>query len=249
MVVMLDEDEVMTIRRRLASTGLAALDFGAVEPLHANNLGSAVGRQSTGFGGKSKYQSFERVAATLFYGLVLNHAFENGNKRTALVVLLVLIDRNRLLLVDTTEDDLYDLATSVADHRIHASGERALPDDEVGTIAAWLKPRLRPLRIGDRTMDFKEFKATLIDQGCTFDKPHQNFVKIRRQTPDREFTYRLGYPRPHFEVRVNTVKVARRRLGLDYASGIDSDAFYYLEAVVDGFVAKYSQVLIRLSET
>jgi len=70
MLEMLEEGKVMTIRRRLASTGLAALDFGAVEPLHANVLGSAVGRQSTGFGGKSKGESLERVAATLFYGLV-----------------------------------------------------------------------------------------------------------------------------------------------------------------------------------
>lgn len=54
------------------------------------------------------------------------------------MVLLVLIDRNRLLLVDTTEDDLYDLATSVADHRIHDSGERAKPDEGVRAIATWL---------------------------------------------------------------------------------------------------------------
>src|SRR5258708_3554960 len=106
----------MTIRRRLAETEMAALDFGATEPLRPNALASAVSRQTVGLGRFRKYTNVPDVAATLFYGLALNHAFENGNKRTALVSMLVLLDRNRTLLVDATEDEIYDMATQVSAH-------------------------------------------------------------------------------------------------------------------------------------
>ncbi len=100
----LDEDEVLLIRRRLASTTVAQRAFGTEVPLYPDRLSSAVARQSTGIGNHMKYTTVPQIAATLFYGLCLGHAFDNGNKRTALVSMLVLLERNGVLLVDTTED-------------------------------------------------------------------------------------------------------------------------------------------------
>ena len=51
-------------------------------------LASALGRQITSFGGKSKYTNDLDICATLFFGMVKNHAFSDGNKRTALLILL-----------------------------------------------------------------------------------------------------------------------------------------------------------------
>jgi len=51
-------------------------------------LGSAIGRQKTEFGGKKKYTKPIDICATLLYGLVKNHSFSDGNKRTALLILL-----------------------------------------------------------------------------------------------------------------------------------------------------------------
>lgn len=51
-------------------------------------LASALGRQIVEFNGKQKYSSPIDICATLFYGLVKDHAFRDGNKRTALLVLL-----------------------------------------------------------------------------------------------------------------------------------------------------------------
>lgn len=53
-----------------------------------NLLGSAIGRQIVEFGGKVKYTERLDICATLFFGLTKNHAFHDGNKRTALLVLL-----------------------------------------------------------------------------------------------------------------------------------------------------------------
>lgn len=51
-------------------------------------LCSATGRQSVEFCGKRKYTDKIDICSTLFYGLTKNHSFHDGNKRTALLVLL-----------------------------------------------------------------------------------------------------------------------------------------------------------------
>lgn len=51
-------------------------------------LSSAVCRQVCSFGGKQKYTEPLEICATVFFGLVKNHAFHDGNKRTALLTLL-----------------------------------------------------------------------------------------------------------------------------------------------------------------
>lgn len=51
-------------------------------------LGSAIGRQFVEYCGKKKYTDKIEICSTLFYGLVKDHSFHDGNKRTALLVLL-----------------------------------------------------------------------------------------------------------------------------------------------------------------
>lgn len=51
-------------------------------------LASALSRQDVSFDGKPKYREPLDICATLFFGLVKNHSFSDGNKRTALLILL-----------------------------------------------------------------------------------------------------------------------------------------------------------------
>lgn len=51
-------------------------------------LSSAVCRQIVSYGGRVKYTDKLDICATLFFGLVKNHAFHDGNKRVALLTLL-----------------------------------------------------------------------------------------------------------------------------------------------------------------
>ncbi|RWZ67708.1 type II toxin-antitoxin system death-on-curing family toxin [Labedella populi] len=248
----LDENELMTIRRRLATGELASLDFGATNPLRPNGLASALARQSAGLGSFRKYDTVPLVAATLFYGLVLNHPFENGNKRTALVAMLVFLQQNRTLLVGASENELYDMATGVAAHSFPLPpGVERDADSEVASIGAWLARRTRALERGDKTMQFKEFRAQLESQGCSFGAPAGNYIKVYRQTADGELSAKMGYPKANFSVGVQDVKRVRGLLKLDETHGFDSGAFYEdeLDAVVDGFVNTYRQVLDRLALT
>ena len=58
-----------------------------------NLLVSAVSRQKVCFGGIDKYESLLEKCSTFFYGLVKNHAFHDGNKRTALLSLLLFLTK------------------------------------------------------------------------------------------------------------------------------------------------------------
>lgn len=54
----------------------------------ADLLYSALSRQNVTFGGKTKYTDPIDICSTLFFGMVKNHSFSDGNKRTALLSLL-----------------------------------------------------------------------------------------------------------------------------------------------------------------
>jgi len=65
------------------------------------------------FGGKSLYPSLSLKASILFYLMIKNHPFLNGNKRMALTTLLVFLDKNgKWIKVDA--QFFYDLAVWVA---------------------------------------------------------------------------------------------------------------------------------------
>lgn len=71
----LSEDDVIHINERVTGTS----DMLTSRLL----LRSAVHRQWAGFGDEELYPSVQEKAAALFHGLCSNHAFIDGNKRTA----------------------------------------------------------------------------------------------------------------------------------------------------------------------
>jgi len=245
-VVRLSEDDVLFIRRRMARMNIADIGaFGHIEPLDYGKFASAVSRHSTSGGGRYKYTSIPDIAANLFYGIAMGHSFENGNKRTALVSMLVFLDRNKTLLVDTAEDELYEMARRVAAHEIVQSPhDMHDADDECRAIAEWLSPRLRSLKLGDKALEFKELREILEAYGCTFESPNKNFIKIRRG----QWVVKTGYPRQKFDVQVNEIKRIRKALRLDEVHGTDSASFYDLEKGVSRFVNQYRNLLRRLAD-
>ena len=78
------------------------------------------------FGGKSLYPGLIPKAATLFYLMIKNHPFQNGNKRIAVTTLLIFLLKNdKWLKVDPYE--LYKFTVWVAD---------SLPKAREGTLRA-----------------------------------------------------------------------------------------------------------------
>ncbi|NJK78390.1 MAG: type II toxin-antitoxin system death-on-curing family toxin [Chloroflexaceae bacterium] len=63
--------------------------------------------------GTDLYPDLPTKAAALVYGIIRNHPFSDGNKRTALVALAVLLELNGATLT-ATNDEAYNLALAVA---------------------------------------------------------------------------------------------------------------------------------------
>ena len=114
----LSGEEVISIHDALVRDATASKD--PIDPpgvRDAHLLESALFRPRTAFQGTDKYPTVETSAAALLCSLVHNHPFHNGNKRTALVSMLVFMDENGLVLT-CSEDDLFRFVLSVARHKV-----------------------------------------------------------------------------------------------------------------------------------
>jgi len=87
------------------------------------------------FSGKSPYPTLVSKAAMLFYLLIKNHPFQNGNKRIAMTTLFVFLYRNgKWLKVDTQE--LYNFTVWVA------QSPRTVKEETVKATEKFLKIHL-----------------------------------------------------------------------------------------------------------
>jgi death-on-curing protein len=100
-----------------------------------NVLESCLAAPFQSFANKSLYPSLVSKAAMLFYLLIKNHPFQNGNKRIAMTTLFVFLYRNgKWLKVDTQE--LYNFTVWVA------QSPRTVKDETVKATEKFLKTHL-----------------------------------------------------------------------------------------------------------
>lgn len=76
-------------------------------------LESALASPMHPFDGKLLYPTISQQAAILFYSMIKNHPFENGNKRIAVMTLLIFLRFNNKW-IKIPNDLLYNLAKGVA---------------------------------------------------------------------------------------------------------------------------------------
>ena len=77
-------------------------------------LESALGAPKQTFAGKFLYPNLEKQTSILFYSLIKNHPFGNGNKRIAVMALLAFLSLNgKWINIDPLK--LYTLAVTVSE--------------------------------------------------------------------------------------------------------------------------------------
>ena len=118
----LSAEQVIRISEVEVGPNLLA-DFGLVDAAVQRPMQSAFGQDA--------YPSIHEKAAALFHSLVKNHAFIDGNKRTAVVALGVFYRLNNRKLV-AEQGQVVDLALGVAEGAI-----------DVVTLAGMLKELTR----------------------------------------------------------------------------------------------------------
>lgn len=99
---------------------LAQETMGWSEPIpdfstrYTNSLERCIDQSYQTFGGKQLYPGIIKKSSILFYLMIKNHPFQNGNKRIAMVTLFYFLYMNKKWLkVDTQE--LYNFAKWVAE--------------------------------------------------------------------------------------------------------------------------------------
>ncbi|MEB0286780.1 type II toxin-antitoxin system death-on-curing family toxin [Cryobacterium sp. 10I1] len=222
-------------------------------------LESAVERQNAGYGGERKYTSLSATAAALLHSLVQNHPFHNGNKRTALVAMLVILDRNGVVL-ESNQDDLFRWMVQVAAHDLLPSGleydQKA--ERETYAISEWIQKNSRPIRRDERTVTWRTLQRILRGYGCEIRQVRGEKLEISRAVEVRRRglfrSRKMELLATHFvstgdgrDVPRGQLKRIRDDLKLNDENGIDSENFYSRDREPDYFIAEYSKLLRRLA--
>lgn len=163
-----------------------------------NLLASAIGRQCVEFEGKRKYTDRIDICATLFFGLVKNHSFHDGNKRTALLILLYQLQLYGYY-PQMNFGDFEKLVVCVADNRLPYAYKKIWKkfqksdDPEIKTIAYVIR-RLTVKRNNSFHMDIttKEFCSIMEKAGVKWRLEGQK-LKFERTIKWFVFNKKLAY--------------------------------------------------------
>ena len=223
-----------------------------IEPPGVRNqdlLESAAQRPLTALGVTDKYPTVAMAGAALLHSIVLNHPFHNGNKRTALVSVLVFADRNGYR-VAATEEELYDLLLKVASHGLQARTGNTVQgsDAEMLRIAQWLLAHMRAVEKQERSPKWKKFLQILNSYSCESNVLSGNRINIVRIVGGVSLKTQVAYRSEGAEVQINTVKKVRRDLELDEQHGYPSDIFYRQDEKIPEFINKNRMLLRRLAK-
>ncbi|HEX7041021.1 MAG TPA: type II toxin-antitoxin system death-on-curing family toxin [Trueperaceae bacterium] len=258
----LDVNEVEAIHEELVRD--FASDSDPIQPAGVRDRGlleGAVHRPHTALGEKLKYPTVEMAGAALLCSLVHDHPFHNGNKRTALVSLLVFLDENGLLL-ECEDDAIFQLVLRLARHGVVDKKENSLADREVLYVAKWLKDRTRWIERGDRPIPWRRLRQIITSFGCQFESTGNGPGRYRIERTIRLQSRFLGRNIPRTrkltsviqvvddgrDLPAKTIKKVRSELELDEEHGVDSQLFYVRGGLtVSAFIARYRKLLKRLA--
>jgi death-on-curing family protein len=217
-------------------------------------LESALFHPQTSYERINKYPTVESAAAALMYSLSSNHAFHNGNKRTAMVAMLVLLDRHHISLV-CDEDELFKISVKLADHSLVEEAFR-YPDAEVFALARWIYGKSKVVVRGDRVITLKrlrrilnKFDARILDNGHVernvLAKGILGSKKMKILVSKKAISDTIA---EGGEVDIGLIKSLRADLELDSEHAIDSEVFYQdAEFTSSEFIIRYQNLLRRLA--
>lgn len=254
----LTADELLQIHEALVEDFASSGD--RIDPPGARSLDlveSCAIRPHTAIGDAHKYESVEMAAAALTHSIIHNHAFYNGNKRTALVAMLVFLDENDFT-VTCHEDELFRFVLKVAQHKLVPAYWDHIADREACEIAYWIKRNSRTIEKAERLIKWHKLRQILTSYRCTLRTAKVgNRINIERELTERGL---LGLPRKRTlriqvaygdegrEVERDTIKHIRRELQLDDNHGIDSAVFYGDAKMPSDFIMAYRKTLRRLAK-
>tara|TARA_R110000868_G_scaffold197550_1_gene443728 strand:+ start:143 stop:1036 length:894 start_codon:yes stop_codon:yes gene_type:complete len=203
---------------------------------------STVERQYTGFGNSDLYDNDYEKIASLMYGIIKNHPFYDGNKRTAfLSALLQLYRMGRLITVP--EKEFEDLMVQIADDSILKKAglkdlkKKNVPNAEIKFLGRYLEKNSRKKARLTKTIKFRQLRQIVEANGFTFAHPNKgtiDLIKVSEQRIERFWTKdkidrketviaTIAYHGEGVDVVDSTLKHVRRVCGLTDQDGFDGE--------------------------
>ena len=247
----LSYEDVLTVHFLLADMFFGkSSGIGGIGPKSLDLLISAVSRQHVGFAGEKKWVEPEEIAATLLYGIVLNHPFHDANKRTGFLSTLLILKRNGLT-ISIKERQLEDFTVTVAERSFRKMEKfkrdfEGTEDADVKYIAHYIKTATRKENKRDYLVTYRELNNILKRFGFELTNPHNNSIDVVRVHDGKRVT-NIGFHGMTKQVSKKTIKDVRIGTELDFLSGCDSGAFFKGEIPLNNLLAKYYEPLERLA--
>jgi death-on-curing protein len=180
--------------------------------------------------------------------------------------MLAHLDRNKLTLYNTTNDDLYAMILAVANHSI-APGKkksrlfryRPRTDDEIVALAKWIRARAQAVTRGELRLTYRDLDTRLQRYDYALKHPRGNSISVVRfeerlsgivRPKTVIIERRIGsipYPGPNQWVPVGVLKELREMCRLREEDGYDREAFYGQGPVVGEFINRYRTILRKLA--
>ncbi|MBR5989816.1 MAG: Fic family protein [Prevotella sp.] len=237
--------------------------------LNFSMLSSAVSRQNVSYGDLKKWDSPLEIIATLVYGLTKNHAFNDGNKRTALLVLLLALKKIKRQ-ANGFKKDFEQLLIRIAANQLSQYKEYKQfekdNDAEVLFIADFIRRKTRKIDREFHSLTYEEFNSKLKDFGVWLDHPQHNTInvykkeklrlskkitnalKLRHSKSQDGRILQIGFKGWKCQVNPKALKSVLQATGLTPEEGIDSKVFYYGADPEYKLIEEYYSVLKRLKD-
>jgi death-on-curing family protein len=240
---------------------------GAIGIKNIDVLASAVMKPFAGFGKKSLYRDDYEKASALFYGLARNHAFNDGNKRTALITLLLYLHKiGRTPTINQVE--LEKLAILSAEEKLnnHLKFKDKFDKSETPGVSflAWhIRNNSRNVDRSNPTITYNELRRIFFSHhGYEMSDPQDSHVTIYSVTEKKtktwlgnvkierlkKFATRIGCQSLGKEVPATLIHKVRKELRLTDEDGVDGGVFYKNEEPITRLISDYHSVLQRLAD-
>jgi death-on-curing family protein len=238
--------------------------IGGTGPRDLNLLHSTLGRQLSSFSTTTKWNDELEICATLFFGLIKNHPFHDGNKRTALLTALYHLGKLKRV-PQVQQRELEQLAVRVATNQLSNykdfSKVRKQDDPEVRFIARFFRRATRKTDFRYYPITYRQLNTILSRFGYELVDPNDNYINVVRWEEEtyweflrkKKRTVRrrvavISFPGWTREISDRELHRVRKVTILTPENHVDSGVFFMGEEPLEALITYYEGPLSRLAD-
>lgn len=255
-----DRDDGVCVRRVLQAHFLIADYFAndhdepisCIGPRDLNLLYSAVLRQHTEYDGYKKWTNLRDKIATLFFGIVKNHAFHDGNKRTAFLIVLDQIKSKLGRTLSVSKDKLELLTIRTAANELNLYEEydayRDSPDWQILIISRLLEKYTRKIHTKIPSVTFRKLNYHLTRFGYSLENPDGNKIGVFRLS-DHQRIASTGFPGWTRQVPKGDMIRILKASGLTQENDYDYQVLFEGADHLKSLIREFREPLLRLADS